>query len=224
GNISEYHYLIESSSDVPGFQGEPFVQKYLKQIVYTSHHDQVASYKVDLTSDCTSRKDFVSSGRMGFKVLTRCRLSQIDVKFHDELIRRYLLDYIEGAFGKSVLSKVRVRGADDTAFYEHSFEYTKPAFQELNGNPFADTVAWPATPSQDIDPIKTNESELSRTSESDHLFQLSEGLGFSVGFGSNTAGCEVGVNWGLNFGHPKLEVQHLDVNGDNVPDRIWLSD
>jgi Salmonella virulence plasmid 65kDa B protein len=226
-NSTEYRYLTDPTEPglaIPGFRGEPFVQKYLKQVVYTSHPDAPAAYTADLTSDCGSRQDLIATGRVGFKVMTRCRLSQIDVKFRGELIRRYFLDYNEGAFGKSLLSQVRVTGSDGSAFYEHRFEYTQPEFRDSGGNAFADTVPWPLIPSgSDVQPVATAETGLSRTSETDHLFQLRAGIGFSVGSGSGEAGCEVGVNEGLNFGHPRPQVQHIDVNGDSVTDRLWTS-
>lgn len=236
GNTTEYHY-VEDNGQVASFKGEPFVQKYLASVEYTSHPETklAATYRVHLAdpkTDCGARNDLVISGRTGFKVLTRCRLSKIDVLFQGpdspsggKLVRRYRLEYVAGEFGKSVLSKIRTQGADGSDFYQHSFEYTQPEYKTRGeeANPFADTIAWGAK-SSDLFPLAQRNRLLSRTSETSH--HLGGGVGVSLEFGPEGSGigCSAGLAGDIYWEYPKPWIQHVDINGDGTLDRVWRAD
>ncbi|MBI3659125.1 hypothetical protein HY230_01470 [Candidatus Acetothermia bacterium] len=217
GNTTEYRYMTDTNNEVPGFQGEPFVQKYLKQIVYTSHPNPPtlpAAYTVDLIPNCTSRQDLIVSGRTGFKVLTRCRLAEIDIRFQGQLnpFRRYLLGYKEGEFGKSLLSGVQVQGSNESLFYEHTLDYTQA---ENVTTPFATTENWPvASPGNAVS--LRGDHLLNHAEESSHEFSA------SVGYG--TASCSADVGGGLSFDSSNPTVRHMDINGDGIADRVWIAD
>jgi RHS repeat-associated protein len=252
GNTTEYFYKTDNED--PNSKGEPFRQKYLERIDYTSHPpDLPATYRIELKSDCSRRSDpskpssdLIVSGRTGFKVVTRCLLTQLDVYFMDpaspgntQLIRRYLLEYVEGgnsekhggAFGKMLLAKIRAQGSDSSDFYEHTFEYTKPEFQSSDtpSGPFGnETSIWPTwktpPPEDVISPLQHADRMLDRTSESSWSFGGGVGVGFEVEFGTVGVGCSAGINGQGTWESPNPELRHIDVNGDGVPDRIWLMD
>ncbi len=233
GNITNYHYEADSESEVSHYIGdEGFIQKYLSSIEYTSHTTLTtlkSVYRADFIWNYEARPDPIVSGRLGFKTVTRGRLESIEVKVRDSgddtnwlPIRTYVLEYIEGALFKTVLNSVKVFGSEGSAFYEHTFDYTEPEYIETGDNihPFASAVTWPvATPSHEP-PRK----RLQRTSEKGHIFSISAGGAFGYGSGDAGGECYVGGSLGFNLEYPDPELKLLDVNGDGVVDRIWLTD
>src|SRR5205807_1390982 len=88
-------------------------------------------YMVDFVREIRP-DDVIVSGRLGFKTLTRYRLKQVVVSTSagktPGTIRSYQLHYAAGDFKKSLVDRIEVYGAAGSAFYSHSFEYTRKDF------------------------------------------------------------------------------------------------
>jgi len=186
---------------------EPFVQLYPAQIDYTSHPSLSAAYHVffklggpDGGTTC-NRPDTIIDGRPGFQVLTRCLLSQVEVKFQTQFVRKYVLNYDSplnqgvagkvfepGHFGKSLLASIDVKGATGTdAFYSHSFDYfVTPEILGTAGvgtlSALGDPVSW--APLVNLDASARTEEGLTHTTGNVSSF-ATEG---DIGVGDATLG------------------------------------
>ncbi|PUB78718.1 MAG: hypothetical protein DBO99_05960 [gamma proteobacterium symbiont of Ctena orbiculata] len=233
-NVTEYRYYTDSSDVITDFRGEPFVQKYLSRIEYTSHPHLPAAYRADVQWSCADRIDSTVSGRLGFKVLTRCLLDKINVDVKDEQqaeewnrIRSYDFKYKQGHFFKTLLSEVKVHGAEGGLFYKHSFDYTAPEYLErATGDrppmPFADTVIWPLDV-PDPRPLQKRKRRLEYTEEENHEVGGGVGVALEVGIGESlSAGCEAGVSGAVSLEFPEPKQKLRDINGDGIVDRIWV--
>lgn len=138
GNVSRYSYRLD---DVAG--AEPGRELYPSQISYTESATLAAPYQITFELDDGTRPDQLSSGRTGFKVVTRHLLRAVHVQYRNRDVRTYVLTYLHGTFGKSVLRSIKVYGAggcapgsnafqapacsEDVFLDEHSFDYyTEP--------------------------------------------------------------------------------------------------
>jgi len=221
GNVTRYNYLHDDEGTAlgcPQAHGfcEPFRELYLASIAYSANNRSglAARYRVEFspvsnTSGAIERSDTQSSARTGFKVVTRHLLSKITVYFDDTLIRRYELDYVTGDFGKQLLEKIRVFGADGAAFYAHTFEYERKD-ENLSLNAFSAPTRFVAEPA---DPSTLTDSE--EVSRNYHLF---------VGLSPNgTKDLSVGVRGGYDRRESDVRSLLVDLNGDGLPDRLSVS-
>ncbi len=239
GNLTEYAYDTDNK-DVPSapHQGEAsvthredFRHLYLRSIQYSGRvpgkpRDALGvptggPYHVELVSEQDTRgrhlarPDTITTGRLGFKSVLRRRLKsilvQIDRNGGSDVIREYRLSYERGAFsfGKSRLSKVEVFGAGPAAsrklFHTHTFQYWDPNLIE----PFGPPVAWTFTESPD-------DLSLTRSEESGFSTHGYGGIG---PFPDKYLG-SVGLRAGFNQHWTTTKSVLVDVNGDNLPDRV----
>ena len=232
GNVTLIGYETDKSS--PDYEGEPYVQLYLSELTYTSHPgSQIpAGYRASFKRECAKTGDYgdlgiQSSGRTGFKVLTRCQLTQIDVKQiiagGDLPIRSYEFHYNNRKkfrFGKSLLEKVVVNGSDGSEFYSYGFEYTDPIHVSEAPAPFTTDSVWPAAETNALDP---SDSLLGKTDEVGNSGSLGVGVSVTFELGTAKAGCDLSASARIDLDEPVPEVQHVDLNGDRIPDRLWLS-
>ena len=234
GNTTTYQYIEDSNEAIAHFFGEPFVQKYLSQIEYTSHTNLQSTYRVDIIWDNGSRPDPIVSGRLGFKTATRLRLDTVDVFVRNQdkedqfdLIRSYKLEYGRSPQdNKSLLKVVRVLGSDRSKFYEHSFDYRRPQFEEdpdVGNNPFGPTQLWPIS-FPDPAPANKKKYKLSMTDEESHQFTQGGGVAFEFEIGDISAGCSVGGSTGISIETPDLQMAQQDINGDAILDRVYFKD
>jgi len=240
GNVTSYNY--EQDTNLNDYEGEPFVQKYLQSIEYTSHVSSsipVPAYRVDFdyykgeTSD--PHQNIVINCKSGFKVVTRYLLKDIEVYFtgsnqpQGKLIRRYILKYekggkssiIGGAFRKILLSKIKVQGSDKSDFYNHSFTYSEEVKDSHGNKKFSNQTKIWENPESDIYTLKQSDRLLNHTSEESHSFGGGVGASFEFQAGSAKAGCSAGISGKGTWETPKPQVALIDVNGDNISDRIW---
>jgi RHS repeat-associated protein len=246
GNIAEYKYekdtevIYKKENNLQKYPGEPFVRVYPKEILYTSHVSKKPepAYKVFFKRVCTdpdSKAEYPIriSGRNGFKVVSRCRLETIDVYLvepepDDKLIRSYEFKYQkDNYFGKQLLDKVQVKGDNAKLFYEHNFEYYKSEYAEaaikakannkqISVNAFKNTTL-KSNVHKDLKP-----KLLSYTRESGDGASFGLGAEFSFEVGGVKAGCGIDSDFRLEGAEAKPILRHMDVNGDRIPDRVWL--
>jgi RHS repeat-associated protein len=191
GNTVDYSYFTDAGSN-----GEPWVEVYPQAVSYSGGFYQVRF----VLDDGEQRPDRLSSGRQGFKTYTRHRLAAVDVLAGGSLVRRYLFNYREGDFHKSLLASIVVTGEDGTTeLYQHGFRY----FQAEAA--FGQPVDWGTLASG----VSAKETE-----------SFSAGGHGFVGVGDTTCANHVGPQIGGGGGASTTANLFLDVNGDGLPDRL----
>ncbi|MFC0629529.1 SpvB/TcaC N-terminal domain-containing protein, partial [Kribbella deserti] len=108
GNFVRYHYVKVDDRGVADPGADLGWNVYLDRITYTGRGAVEGKYSVSFVRDRqvqgeSLRVDKLIDARGGFKRVTADRLRKVEVKFGNELVRRYELSYITGAFGKSLL-------------------------------------------------------------------------------------------------------------------------
>jgi RHS repeat-associated protein len=198
GNSVDYTYFQDSD---PGTNGEPWVQVYPAAVSYTGAGGSGGFYRVQFTiDDGQQRPDRTSTGRPGFKVVTRRRLNRVDVLAGPSLVRSYLLTYQRGDFDKSLLAAVAVTAQDgSTVLAQHQFTY-----QHANAA-FGATETW---------------GGMSASSDSTHSIGAAGGAHFYAGLGPPECIPLVGIQVGGTVGGDFQKVSFVDVNGDGLPDRL----
>ena len=231
GNTTEYKYAKDSNLAIDiksNYQGEPFVKIYLSEIEYTRHTTISPAYHVSFNRNCSVQKDTDSlspiiNGRYGFKVLTRCVLSEIQVetiKPVKQIIRSYDFNYDRDPdFGKTRLISVQARGSKDTEFYTHTFEYTVSKYKnEKQEHAFAETEYLTFNNSY----LSSEDVQVDRTDEVGNSGSLGVGIEVSFEVGSANAGCGLEESARIDVDRPQPEIRHIDINADRIPDRVWL--
>lgn len=138
GNTINYEYENDYKPAVNG--SEPSNQIYLRRIIYTGNISGfVGPYSVVFNRDDGSRMDKIINCRGGFKTLIRHLLNNIEVKYKENNIRRYVFTYQQGQFYKSLLTSIRQYGegestGSDNLFNTHSFQYYNDVPKDSNGN------------------------------------------------------------------------------------------
>lgn len=202
GNTVDFTWVSDT-----GDNGEPWVQTYLQSIQYTGGPGIAPYYQVVFHLDDGSRTDRLSTGRPGFKVYTRYRLSHADVLAGGGLVRRYLFEYREGDFGKSLLDAVAVLGRDgSTELARHRFDY----------------FPMPTTPAGDPDGFETTSvwGRMNASRDATNRLEVGGGAHVFVGLGPPNCDPHAGVQVGASFTDNTTRVTFLDLNGDGLPDRI----
>ncbi len=234
GNLTEYFYdqddvsqpTAPAAGQTPVLHAQPFHQLYLSGIQYAGRASREGSgalsggtpglYHVQIESEqdaghLLERPDSITSGRLGFKVVTRRRLHSIHVEYDGggpPRIREYRLSYESKreSLGKSRLTRVDVYGAGDSPelFYSHAFGYT-----DADPIPFDPPIPW--TFADGGDDMSLTRSV--QTGGSTHFYAGISTLPFKQG---GAAGFRHGMT--MNQSHTRSLL--VDLNGDGLPDRI----
>lgn len=196
---------------------------YPQRITYTGHAETEGRYSVTFIRDRDRaeprRGDVQINARYGFKEVIADLLRRVEVKLDDQLIRAYEFDYRTGAFAKTLLESVSQYGEDDRLFNTHRFDYFDDARDQSGGyTAFAAAEGW-TVPDDDLG-VNVRDGEASALSSNTtvsgggHLY-----VGYNPGapVKSGSAGVKVGVNAGMSDGLLALR----DVNGDNLPDKVF---
>ncbi|HEX6863327.1 MAG TPA: hypothetical protein VF414_10955, partial [Thermoanaerobaculia bacterium] len=192
----DYSYSHDTGSD-----GEPWVQIYPAAIRYTGVHGSGGYYEVRFSmDDGQQRPDRFTSGRQGFKTLTRRRLTQVDVLAGGDLVRRYLFAYREGDFRKSLLASLAVTGEDGTSeLARHEFEYQHATPE------FGPTQTW---------------TGMDGGKDCNASFNVGGGVHVYAGLGPPSCMPLGGIQVGGTVSGTTELASFMDINGDGLPDRI----
>ncbi len=218
-NLTELVYQHDDRGGaLDGIYSEDFRQVYLADVYYTGHAARTATsvptrgpYHVHFGHRTANRTDIVTSGRLGFKTMTRKVLASIQVEYRDARVREYALAYETGDFGKSRLRTLKVFGADGTPFYEHAFDYANKEVPDASGAiaAFAPVSGWDEPDGDDK----------ALTSSTDSGFGGHGFVGISVQ-APKDSGC-VGFALDVNQRTSKTDATFVDMNGDGLPDRMF---
>ncbi|CRK58109.1 Mll6838 protein [Alloactinosynnema sp. L-07] len=166
------------------------------------------------------RGDVQIDARNGFKKVTADLLRRVEVKLDDQLIRAYELNYRTGAYAKTLLASVSQFGEDNQVFNTHTFDYFDDVRDQAgNYNAFNDAAGW-SVPDDDLG-VNIREGEASAISAN-----TSVGFGAHLFAGYNVQGLptkegSVGLKVGFSAGQSDGLSTLADVNGDNLPDKVF---
>ncbi|MFE7033661.1 SpvB/TcaC N-terminal domain-containing protein [Streptomyces sp. NPDC057621] len=226
GNTVRYSYTPVEDTGVTGgtVAGR---ELYVKKIAYSGHGDTDGPYTVTFVRDRElgepRRADVSIDARGGFKRVTADLLRRIEVRFHDEPVRGYELAYREGAFHKTLLKSVAQLDADGKVFTEHAFSYYDD-IRDADGayDAFA-KVDW-SSPDDNVRNGRVNGVRPGAGEAGALNGNTSTGAGghLYVGFGSNRSKSgSAGVKAGFNRSTDEGLLALLDVDGDNLPDKVF---
>ncbi|SIS70774.1 SpvB/TcaC N-terminal domain-containing protein [Chryseobacterium gambrini] len=229
GNYVEYTYDKSIYGGNPGNGGQ---ELHISEINYTLHNVQnpPKNYKVTFNT-VSGREDVQINGRLGFLQIESKRLSSIEVKYGSEKIRSYGFTYRndDSSFKKSLLESITEKDASDAIFYTNKMEYDK-APATLFGSP----QPW-------IAPDNASFSGLTTALQGGYSllngsYSYSLGSHFRIGVGaynpfdfvplSDTSALSFnkgtfGAHFGFDKGFGETKITSLDIDGDNLPDRIY---
>lgn len=229
GNTINYTYTVVHDSGTPG-SSQPGYQIYPAEIHYTGFGEEQGAYHVRFVRDRQMgeelRQDIGISARYGFKQVNADLLRKIEVRFRDTLIRAFELEYVSGAFYKSLLQDVIVRDENGDEFYRHSLEYHQDATsggaytlfgeQETWDSP-ADNVRGEILSANSLFPNET--SVLGGSSTND----WSIGGAVTVGPLGNLAAKTNTAGGNFTYGSASGQglIAFVDINGDGLPDKVF---
>ena len=207
---------------------------YLSKIFYSgaaqaSGQPESPAYEVKLSYE-HSRRDPVISARGGFLDVDLKLLTKVKVSFHDprtgtdhEVVKYELEHGAPGPFDKTLLRAVHQvgcdTGCDESTRATHKFAYFNP----LKDDNFGEAV-----------PVATGDDGLSETDNLTGIDPRASALGMSrtdggdghvyIGFNPGTIPAKADSFGGaLTFdgSSTQTQVELLDINGDNLPDKVW---
>jgi RHS repeat-associated protein len=239
GNGVKYSYTRVSDVGLDGGT-VPGSQLYLTGINYTQSNGSPGPY--DVTFKRASelgqprRPDVTIDAHGGFKMVTADLLQRLDVTLNGQLIRRYDLQYEQGAFKKTLLKSITQSGEDGSPFNTHELTY----YDDVRTGPttydgFAPAVNW------NTGGDKVDWSTKTGTPNDVLLGPLGDFLGFGgasaisgsigdkvgghvyVGFNiaSPTKNLSAGGKIGFNFSDDDTVLLLNDINGDGLPDKLY---
>ncbi|MDM4719572.1 SpvB/TcaC N-terminal domain-containing protein [Micromonospora sp. WMMA1363] len=221
-NLLRYHHVRVDDGGVANAT-VPGRALYPRRITYTGHGGTEGRYSVTFVRDRDRgeprRGDVQIDARYGFKRVTADLLRRVEVKLDDELIRAYELNYRTGAFAKTLLQSVSQFGEDNRLFNTHRFDYFDDVRDQSGAyTAFAAAEGW-TVPDDNLGVnIRAGEaSALSSNTTVGAGGHLYVGYNPAAPVKSGSVGVKVGVNAGMSDGLLALQ----DVNGDNLPDKVF---
>jgi hypothetical protein len=208
---------------------------YLKKVYYTGFGTEKGNYSVTFVKDSdlgeVSRPDVQVSARLGFRQNCNVLLRKIEVRYKDQMIRSYQLNYTLGAFKKTLLKDIAQYDSESKLFYTNSMDYFDDV-RDASGkyNPFGPEQIW-SVPNDGLtnsiagSPIEYSGHHTLAGSSSGSSkginYRLAVGLITDYGsFKGNTLGGHGGNGWGKSETAIMLE----DLDGDQLPDKVFKTD
>ncbi|WP_109507300.1 SpvB/TcaC N-terminal domain-containing protein [Nocardioides speluncae] len=226
GNFVRYHHTVVTDSGVAG-SSVAGREIYVEKISYTGSGSTEGRYTVtfdrDRERDEQRRTDVNIDARLGFKRVTADLLRRVEVRYDDELVRAYELDYQTGAFGKTLLKSISQFGEDNDHFNTHTFGYFDEVRDEAGDyQAFAAAAPWTVPDDGLGRSVGGRHGEAGALSAS-----TSNSVGGHLYVGWNPATASKNGSVGVKVGHSSGKSDGLlalaDVDGDNLPDKVFRS-
>lgn len=228
-NYVKYQYVKVTDPGNTG--GNTGIEIYLSSITYTGHNTTPGKYTVEFIRDRQlsepRRTDVSINARWGFKKVSADLLRKITVKYDGQNVRSYELNYIQGAFYKTLLHSISEFDAAGVLFTTHTFEYYNEVQNGGTFAPLTQGITWQAK----NDNLRGDFITPATALFNDYASALSGNKTRGKGFGTaltigpcgdpstktNTAGVSFGVAESRNEGLLSL----IDINGDGLPDKVF---
>ncbi|WP_346102959.1 SpvB/TcaC N-terminal domain-containing protein [Nonomuraea maheshkhaliensis] len=228
GNTMRYQYTTVEDAGVAGGTVEGRAL-YPKKITYTGLGDADGPYSVTFLRDRElgepRRPDVSISALGGFKQVTADLLRRVEVRLGDDLVRRYDFGYAQGAFGKSLLSKIQQYDAAGKLFNTHELGYFDDIRDASGAYTAFQRVEW-TSPDDGlsnglVNGIRPGAGEAgalngnTSTGAGGHLY---------TGWGPlPSKSNSVGVKAGFSRSSDKGLLALMDVDGDSLPDKVFAA-
>ncbi|SNR84406.1 RHS repeat-associated core domain-containing protein [Flavobacterium sp. ov086] len=207
---------------------------YLKKVYYTGFGSEKGNYSVTFVKSGdlgeATRPDVQISARLGFRQLNDQLLRKIEVRYKDDMIRSYELNYTLGAFKKTLLKSVSEYDSESKLFYTNTLDYFDD-IRDSSGkyNPFGPEQTW-SVPNDNLknssipsfsDVLFSGKHSLVSSSEG-----ATAGVSYRIGVGlalnsGSLKGFTVGGHGGNNWGSSDVAVILEDLDGDGLPDKVF---
>jgi RHS repeat-associated protein len=187
----------------------------------------------DITPQPVPRRDVIVDAHGGVVQVTSDLLRRIEVWYGEPnggadrnfniLARRYNLNYVEGAFGKSLLKSIDQVGSDGAVFATNTFDYYDEV-RDASGNYHGFDAPRPWNTQTD----NLHEDLIGAVPISALGGSLSNGGGFRIYIGFNPGDDPLkdgsfGGDLALKGGDSEASAEFLDINGDGLPDKVFRS-
>jgi hypothetical protein len=243
GNFVKYHYAIQKDAglgdgklnDSKGIKVQGS-QIYLDKVTYTGHGQEEGVYSVEFYRDRDAngnqdkrRQDVTISANYGFKQVTADLLESIVVKYGEEKIRSYELNYTGGAFNKTLLEAIVEKDSRDSIFTQHDFEYFDDVRDGKDYAPYETSFKeWNTQDdgvkgefiSSKLGILNDNATAISGTKSN----SWGAGLSANVGLGAKvwSKNTSVGGNYSYSKSTSRGQLTLMDINGDGLPDKLMV--
>ncbi|MCK8141822.1 polymorphic toxin type 33 domain-containing protein [Flavobacterium sp. I-SCBP12n] len=231
GNIG--HWALAMQVDLKGNTVQYEYEKkegelYLKKVYYTGFGSEKGNYSVSFVKNSDlgepNRPDVQVSARLGFKQLNNQLLRKIEVRYKDQMVRSYELNYKEGAFKKTLLKSISEFDSESKLFYTNTLDYFDDVREAGVYKPFGEEQVW-TVPNNNIKQGFTG----IKFFESNHTLVgstigNSKGINYRIGVGPSSAGYKnntIGAHGGNNWGESETFVVLQDLDGDGYPDKVF---
>nr|WP_315242710.1 SpvB/TcaC N-terminal domain-containing protein [uncultured Flavobacterium sp.] len=234
GNIG--HWVLCLQVDLKGNTVEYAYDKrdgelYLKKVYYTGFGSQKGNYNVTFVKNSdlgeANRPDVQISARLGFRQLNNQLLRKIEVRYKDDMVRSYELNYKEGAFKKTLLKSISEYDSESKLFYTNTMDYFDDV-RDASGkyNPFGPEQNWTVPDDHLKNNILPNIDLSGKHTLGNSSNGKSGGINYRIGVGlstdsgnfkQNTVGAHGGNSWGSSETIVTLE----DLDGDQLPDKVF---
>ncbi|MFF0264376.1 SpvB/TcaC N-terminal domain-containing protein [Kribbella sp. NPDC004536] len=225
-NLMRYHYALVTD---PGVDGGTVMGRnlYVQRITWTGRGDVEGKYAVSFVRDRDLgeglRGDKSIDARAGFKRVTADLLRHIDVTFNNALVRRYVLNYRTGAFGKTLLASLEQHDAADALVGKHDFDYYDDIRDAAGTYHGFESAGW-NVPSDGLDDAALNvggalggASMLGSNASAGKDRHSYEGWNPDLPVKPGSVGVKTGSSSSSSVGVLAL----MDVDGDNLPDKVF---
>jgi len=232
GNFVRYHCTKQQDTGVVGGSVQGY-NTYVDKITYTGNGIAEGDYEVlfvrDRDKSEAKRIDISIDARLGFKRVTADLLREIKVNYNNQTVRSYELSYITGAFEKTLLEKITEFDASGSFFNEHTFDYYDDVKAADGYTPLAVNEPW----NTQTDNVKgkltignlLNVFDINNASAIGTSISNGWGFGLAATFGIGgklwSKAKSAGLNFGFDFSNNKGLLSLVDINGDNLPDKIF---
>nr|WP_314493604.1 RHS repeat-associated core domain-containing protein [uncultured Chryseobacterium sp.] len=221
----ENFVLLNQSGDNENLNNGIFF--HIKKILYTGKDGTDGNYSVNFERETSvQRQDISMQAKSGRKIVEPYRLENIVIKYDDEVIRRYNIQYTTGEFFKTLLNDIIEYDSADNFTNQHRFEY----YNDLadSGANFGADINIDGGGGHDAFPLLPSGLKPSKIA-ANNMFEWGihgrvPGVGLDILLPGpfRTYGH---IMASFNIGHSEAEAKKsqelMDFDGDGIPDLIY---
>ncbi|MDL2257289.1 type IV secretion protein Rhs, partial [Bacteroidales bacterium OttesenSCG-928-I14] len=231
GDSIEYHYREVDEPVVTGLTAKALYLDSVKVGIV----GRAEPYTIVTFSSSTQKAKKVNNARYGFLTSSNRLLDSINISFENELLRRYTFTYEEGAFKTERLKSVTHKDSFGNDFASHDFDYYDDV-ASANGYDMFESRAeiWNlhednldagfVSPNIEFNGhgFSDKASALGGNKTSSYGVSLYSGVG--AGYDPITISGTLGGSYSYNRGETSGISTLVDINGDGLPDKVFIKE